>query len=499
VPQEGTADKEKPPGENHHSNLNNNSNLCKQRSFLAPSNNGHKKDLLVYIFNVVEDEWPFIESLADPQKQKEAIEESQNANSCYFLSTAIENSFIYISPKKIFPQFQTYAQKLMNYKEGEILVPRAKTNLICQDLIFDQKIFSHLVKKAKDYRRLVLISYAASPYFYELQKALTENGIEVYAPEAPEIECAWTVNFFGSKSGIRQLAQKSQVQEPDFIMPEGLICVGRLDAAKIAAHKYIKQGGVVIKTNKGNNGAGVLILRENELPRNYLACEEKIYQILKQENYWEKFPIVVEDLININYNRSSVFPNIEFKIHKNGHIEMLYYCTMKVTPKGVFYGVDINKDVLNERTAARIIDTGYFIAEQYANAGYRGHFDIDMIAAKNNHIYVCESNTRNTGGTDIYKISQKLIGKDFANNTYVLSRGYRLETQKPLSFEIIMNFIGPLLFSPQTKEGIVLNKATDLEKKKLTYTIYGKNKKRTYEIEDKMILLLEESSYQILY
>ena len=47
---------------------------------------------------------------------------------------------------------------------------------------------------------------------------------------------------------------------------------------------------------------------------------------------------------------------------------MLYYCVMMVTKEGKYYGLDIHEDVINERTAARIIDTGYYIAEKYAGS-----------------------------------------------------------------------------------------------------------------------------------
>ena len=379
-----------------------------------------------------------------------------------------------------------------NNKKVDIYVPQMKTALICKDLYTDKQLFGEIITKAKKYHKVTLISYASSPEFLELKERMIQLGINVVTPEAPELENAWTVNFFGSKSGIRQLAQQSRAEEPDFIMPDGVICVGKLDAAKIAANRYIKEKGVVLKTNKGSGGQGVLIFRDGELPKDYKSCEKRIYELLSEDGYWERFPIIIEELINVNYATPGAFPNIEFKIHKSGKIEMLYYCVMMVTKEGKYYGLDIHEDVINERTAARIIDTGYYIAEKYAEAGYRGHFDIDMIASNSKHIYVDESNTRNTGGTDIYKLVYDLYGEDFFSDVYVINRNnYKFNNQETVSFRKIIDTLKPILYDKKKKEGLILSSSASLQSNQLLYTVLGKNKKKAYELQENFYELLK--------
>lgn len=454
-----------------------------------------KNDLVTYIFNAVEDEWSFISAVTDGKKRIELLEDTESATDCFFLSMATESDFAYISPKPISDEFQLYAQNLLSYKQSEVFVPELRSHLICEDFMKDSRAFFAYLSKAKEYKRVVLISYSATPQFLALKERLEKVGLNVYAPEAPEVDCAWTVNFYGSKSGIRQLAQKSAAVEPDFMMADGLICVGKYDAAKIAANRYIKQKGVVIKTNKGSGGSGVLIFREGELPSEYHACEKKILEAMNGDTYWDIYPIVIEDLINVNYTSSGGMPNIEFKIHKNGRLEMLYVCACQVTPKGVFYGVDISEDILNDRQQTRIEDTGYYIAEQYSAAGYRGHFDVDMMFAKNGHIYVCESNTRNTGATDTYKIIRKLLGKDFMDDAYTISRSRRDWLPKnSLYFNQIVEKLEPILYSAKTKEGIIINSASSIADGKLIYMAIGKNKKRAYALENELKTLLSISA-----
>jgi len=447
-------------------------------------------ELVIYLYNVVEDEWSFISSLSNPIEQAQEIDSSRTRVDTYFLGYANGQNLLFVSPIKISSDFQRYTKNLTNYKNTQVVVPQAHSHLLCLDLINDKQTLEALITEAKKYQKITLISYAATPEFFQLKQVLINKDLNIYCPEAPEIESAWTVNFFGSKSGIRQLAQKSAAVEPDFTMPEGVIVVGIYNAAKIAANKYIKQKGVVIKTNKGSSGNGLLIFRENDLPNDYLSCEQKLTEILKSEPYWERFPIIVEDLISINYGVANGYPNVEFKIHKSGRIEMLYYCSLAVTKDGAFLGIDIHEDIINDRLSTMIVDTGYFVAERLAAEGYRGYFDIDMIAGKNNKIYVCETNTRNTGGTDIYKLVLRLIGKEFMDERYILSRTH-YHLAKAVRFEEILSSLKSLLYNRRNKEGLIINSASRLKQQELIYTIIGKNKRRAYQTEQEVFKILK--------
>jgi len=470
------------------------SNKIKRLTFKSknPKRKKNHNELVVYIYNVVEDEWSFISTISDKEERRDEVESCNSSAECYLFANADENEFTYISPKPITSEFKRYFQQLVGATKIEIIVPKNDSHLICKDFYNDKPLFNRFLKKAKKYKKVTLVSYATSPQFLDLVERLKEKKINVIAPEAPEVDCAWTVNFFGSKSGIRQLAQQSAALEPDFIMPEGVICMGKLDAAKIAANRYINDNGVVVKTNKGSSGNGVLIFRSGDLPKVYKECEKTIYSILNKNDYWDRYPIIIEDLINVDVNAGSSFPSIEFKIHKNGKIELLYYCLMSVTKEGAFCGIDMHEDVINERLAARIIDTGYFIAERYAAAGYRGHFDIDMITTKYNQVFVNESNTRNTGGTDVFKVALELIGKDFFSDSYVLSRTrFKIPHISRPTFSKVLKILEPILYDKKTKEGVMVISENIIKQGQIIYNIFGNTKKRAYQIDTEMKRLLQ--------
>jgi hypothetical protein len=443
-----------------------------------------KKERVIRIFNLSEDVWPFIEAIGDEKSRLAEIEENANLADRDLFSLADEFEFSLIVPKKLDPLFLAYFKKLCLVREMEVLVPKKHTGCICLDIMADKRLMSKLLGIAKNYQRLVLTAYSTTPYFLSLVKKLRSKGVDVRTPEAPEEAEAWTVNFFGSKSGIRQLTQINGAIRADLKMPEGVVSSGILDTARIAANKYIKEGGVVIKTNKGHSGVGVLIFREGDLPKKYSACEEKIVKIFQKDSYWEKFPIVVESLVVPNPRIGGGFPNAEFVIKKNGEVKLLYYCGMRVSSSGVFGGVEIGEEVLPRRVASRVTDIGYLIGEQYAESGYRGYFDIDFIAGKGGVLYVNESNVRVTGGTHVYQAAVELCGRGFMKKAFVLSDNmFSIPGRKKYRIEELLRLFEPLLFDRKKREGVVIGK--------LAYIIFGKNKNRAEKVELEMKKLLE--------
>lgn len=447
---------------------------------------------IVYISNLSEDVWPFINAISDPVARRDEIEE--NASILVdrdLFSLSAENHVLFISPKPIENDFLTYYKELTGERNFDIISTREHSGEICLDILRDEEIMRAIIKAANSSKKLTMIAYATSFQFLQLVEELRHRGVTINTPESPDEENAWTVNFYGSKSGIRQLAQQSVAAEPDFIMPEGLICVSIVDAARIAANKYVKDNGVVLKTNKGHSGAGVLIFRPGDLPSSYRACEQEILKYLRKDAYWDLFPIIIEDYVTPASTIGGGFPNVEFKILRNGHIEFLYYCGLRVDKKGVFKGVEINDDVIPDKQGVQIVDTGFFIAEQYASQGYRGYFDVDFISGKNGKIYVSESNTRRTGGTHVYHVAEKLCGKDFMHEVFILSHNsYIVKNRTLTSFEKLKKRLNSLLFHRKTKEGIVIISENLLQRHQLAYVIFGKTKKRAEEIETRMERLL---------
>jgi len=444
----------------------------------------------VYIFNLSEDVWPFISAMSDAKAKLFEIKENADLGERDLFSCADEDNILFILPQQIDESFIKYYTELFGKRNIRIVVPQKHSGVICEDILEDDEVMAEIVNTANGSKRLVMTSYTTSEQFLHVVDELRSRGLTIMTPDAPEEEDSWTVNFYGSKSGIRQLSAVSRAAEPDLIMPEGIICMGIVDAAKIAAKKYIKEHGVVIKTNKGHAGSGVLLFEEGDLPMEYPICEQAILDVLKKDAYWGMFPIVIESFIAVNKAVGGGFPNVEFQILKNGKVDYLYYGGMRVT-QGVFKGMEIGSDVVSDQLLARMIDTGFYIGEQYRAAGYRGYYDVDFVAAKNGQLYVTESNVRRTGGTHVYVVAEQLFGKDFLYRTYILFNNlYELPKKKVYTFDQIHEMLSPILFNKSTGEGLVITCVSPLSTYRVGYIIFGANRKRAFEIEAKMDELL---------
>ncbi len=452
-----------------------------------PGSNGKFAESTVYIWNMSEDVWPFICAMTDDRVRQAEISENASLAERELFSFAGSDHILYVTPRPISAEFLSYYTELFGKKDLEILVTKRHTGVTSDDVRKDTAVMDAIMAAGRRSKRLMFASYSTSFQFLKLVSEVRKLGIEVFTPEAPEEEDAWTVNFYGSKSGIRQLAQKSSAIEPDFKMAEGVVCDNITDAAKIAAKRYRKSNGVVIKTNKGHSGAGVMLFQPGELPTDYHECEREILKKLKEEAYWDRFPIIIEDLIQINSSVGGGSPSVEFRIFKSGRVDFLYFCGMSIDKDGIFHGVEINQQVVSDKIAAQLVDTGFFIAEQYAAEGYRGYFDVDFVAAKNGTMYVTESNVRRTGGTYVYHVAEHLLGKDFMYQSYVLSHtSYELPQGKHYHFVDVIEKLRPVLFDKKLKEGVIVVSENTIELGKLAYIIIARNKKRALEIQEQL-------------
>lgn len=432
-----------------------------------------------------EDVWEFISSITDEKQHKYELDENSHLADRELFTNINEQNLIFISPEPLEETFIQYFKQLSGIREVTVLVPDSHSGLICEDILRDTTVLDRLISEGHSSEHLVIKSYSASKQFYKLLKRLKKESFQVTTPESPAEEDSWTVNFYGSKSGIRQLIDK--LHKDNIQMAPGVICSGAEDAAILAASWYIRHKGVVIKTHKGHAGAGVLLYKNGSLPSEFTECKETILQTLKKDRYWDLFPIIVESFVDTDKSISDGFPNIEYKILPDGTIKPLYPCGMRVSPEGVFMGVEIHSSIFTKEMTNQLISLGNTIAEQYVQDGYRGNFEFDFAAGKDGQLYITESNVRKTGGTYVYETARKLAGEDFLDTVYVLSTNvYKLTTAHIYTFDELLKTLEPLLYSSQTGEGVIIASANLLKQKCIGYIVIGKNKTNALSLETKM-------------
>lgn len=441
----------------------------------------------MYLYNAIEDEWALLNSTTDSNDYKKELDDCYLGAECFLFFNTEPHDLIFVTGKKISSLFINYYLKLVTNKKVNVLVVKNHKNPICSELIKDNRNFRELNNLLKNYDKIIIRSYAATAEFYLLIDRLKKDGFKFSLPESPSYENSWTVNFFGSKVGFRQLG--------GFPIPRGYICPTKTDAINIATHFFLKNHGVVIKTNKGSEGNGILIYRWEDLPHNIHECKLRLQKQLSINSYWDNFPIVVEELINVNKESSGGMPSAEGKILADGRPQVLYICTMRVTDKGAFYGVEINNNILDKKITAQVNNISKYITAAYAKFGYRGHFDIDFLIDKKGQVFANETNTRQNGSSDIAKYAKFIFGPNFADKTYIISLYRDIKYSRPkhnTDFKEILDIANPVLFSRKSKEGVIFNSELILKENQIFYTVFAHDQKTAYSIEENMLKLFRE-------
>lgn len=387
------------------------------------------------------------------------------------MNVAIPKSIL-ITPIPVSPRFREYVEKLAQVTITT-LSPLHRSYSICKNIVQDKKLFSYLLAEAKKYNSTIdLRAYVSTPELHILKDAFTKQGVDVQLPENTAKEHLWTIDFFGSKAGFR-----SQFSS---LMPMGVICYTIPEAIAAAKDLYKKTNAIVIKTNKGNSGEGVVIIKNKKNPR--------FSSLFSSKPYWGKNPIVVEEFIDTTSEHRSRFPSIEGFITPNGKATLPYYCNMIVTKEGEFYGIEMHEDSVSEKVKEEMKSMTMHIGTTYARAGFRGRFDVDYLY-DGKRLYANESNTRTNGGTDTYFITRKLIGEDFFSSRYVLSS--YLELRKKISMSAVLKMLSPLLIDNKTKTGFILGSENALRHKGLSFILIGRNKMHTHQMAKKMNAILK--------
>ncbi len=445
--------------------------------------------LHIHVSNISEDVWDFITTLPKEKKEFEIRENAELSDRDLFCFLKKEN-LIVIMPKSIDEDFLHSFERQFPRKYLQVLYPKKHTGALSTDVVNDSKLFTLLLNTIQKFDKVEMTSYSSTPQFQQLKEAVLQQANNVSFPETPQD--TWMVEYFGTKAGFRQ-NQYNQKGKKQFPMCEGVSLMGVTSASQAAAYLYKQFPGVVIKTNKGHAGMGVLILQKGDLDEKKDLAQQIAAKMTEQ--YWQIFPIVIEEFVPCDHAIGGGFPNAECFVRADGKTEYLYSCGMRVNAHGEFKGVEIGKGAMKPADEKKLEIYGKRLGSMYTETGYIGYFDVDCLAAKDGTIFVSESNVRRTGGTHVYLCAVDLFGKKFASKTYALSNNlYVIQDKKPRTFLQLEKTLQPILFSSSTNEGVLIVAANLLHRGVFGYIIFAQNKKKAYSIEEKMERLLEKSS-----
>lgn len=404
-----------------------------------------------------------------------------------FLFSDRDNTLL-ITPFPINKDFFADSMDILQLKNIHNLTPKRIGESLCEAITKDKALLKTIEETIRDNPGVRIISYVASVEFCKLIKYLNTKNLKFVTPELSDVQTQWTQAYFGSKAGFRQEVTEMDGNFPH--MPEGTIC-NKLSEVKEFAEYLFKKGaaGVVLKTNRGLAGAGLIILRRNEIKLKNLP--KILSNLWRTESYWRKDLVVVEEYKPADQNICGGAPNIELKIIDH-HAEPSYVCGMRISKEGVFQGVEIGKGAVPPNIEKVLLSASKILGGHILSHGYRGFFEIDWVAGIDGKLYPIESNLRRTGGTHVFETAKHLLGADFLKHYYIgannMAEGPRL---KGMTYPEIKNRLRPLLYPINgNKEGIILTVLNLFKLGKFGYIAIGKDKDRVLQIENKLRALV---------
>lgn len=426
----------------------------------------------IFIANLAEVARPLIKLMEADKAEAEIWEDHYLSGRSLFSDS---DNRLLITPFPIDRQFFQDSCQLLGFKNIVNLSPKK---------VGGQELREMIIETIRENSGISLISYAATKEFADLVSCLRLKKLDFQTPEIPDEKNFWVVDFFDSKSGFRQTVPFLGQNFPP--MPRGAICANIKEAVGWASYLVENTAGCVIKVNRGLAGAGLRIVKKEEVKSEDLR--KFVEKIIKSEGYWQNEVFVVEEFIEPDLSVAGGAPNIELKIDQSG-VHPLYVCGMRITPEGVFRGVEIGRGAMPEKMGKKLTAYGLQLGKYLEKFGYLGYFEIDFVFGKKG-LFPIEANLRRTGGTHVYELGKRLLGDNFIDNYYVVANNIvEAPRFKGKSYQFVKEALKPLLYPIKgKKEGVILTIISLSGKVQLGYAVIGADKNKTLKIETEFLV-----------
>lgn len=437
----------------------------------------------IFIANLAEIARPIAKFMRRSRRQYEIAEDHGLCDRFVFCGG---DDRVLVAPFPLDRKFFGDCLKILKYKNVVNLWPQKVGESLCESIIADKKLFLRLSQIISQNPGVNIASYAATPEFLKLISQLKRAGLKFNVPEVP-LKNLWTTAFFDSKAGFRQTVDKLNHDFPT--MPQGVICSEPSEILGFANYLWGQGKDIVIKANRGLAGAGLKIIRHASLKNKNIV--DYLCQLLKKESYFRKDSVIVEEFINPDLSVCGGAPNVELKLTDEG-VEVLYVCGMRVTPEGVFKGVELGKAAMPQALRSLMLKSSRIFGAYLRRFGYRGFFELDFVYGQDKKLYPIEANLRRTGGTHVWELASRVMGADFAKKYYVAANNMaKTKKFKGQSYGQVKSSVSRYLYPlGGKKEGVFLAITSLLDRGNLGYAVVGHTRARVYQIEKEFLSLL---------
>lgn len=298
--------------------------------------------------------------------------------------------------------------RLLGYRALRTAAPAHHTDSLCDDIQNDPVLFEELVQTIQASDCPQILVWGASAAYYRLIQRLENLGLAFLPAEVPPPATAWTQRHFGSKAGFRALAEELTLSHPQVKIPEGFTCPTLPEALTKADYFAAANRPFLLKTNEGAAGWGIIVFN----PSSSLH-QPTPNQIEKMNSgIWQSGPVVVEEYITcgfypaISRDRFPLIPTVNALITPAGEVLFQFAANMVMEELTQYHGAALGRGVLPAAVETKVQEIVHIIGGALAARGYRGWFDVDLVANEQYELFCNEVNARRSSvvhAADVYK------------------------------------------------------------------------------------------------
>ncbi|MCB0178842.1 MAG: hypothetical protein KDI62_11475 [Anaerolineae bacterium] len=364
-------------------------------------------------------------------------------------------------PKLVFatypiPHAEDFCRRY-GYPGTQYIAPSTPSPFLSLDIMREPRLLAQLVKYAGAERSVQLIPYATTPQFFQLVDHLqTDYNLTVLLPESPSRDDLWLRDYIDTKAGFRLLVSR-WLPNADQLLPEGVVCPDRQQAAAVAHWFSLNRQDCLVKADRGEDSIGHFVIRPGDF-----ASVIAIHEALKPNPFLGDEWITVEQLLP---SSALLSPSLELFVprHGSGEPTITYLCGQHFLEFAGAHGIWVSRELYEAAWYPTLAESGLQIAARLQEMGYVGHFDIDTIVDDEGRLFIVEINARRTGGTHVHEFAHYFLGPDYLDN-FVLLGNDSIDSGHIVEYNELMQVIGDLLYPmPGQNRGVVITVTSALE------------------------------------
>ena len=360
---------------------------------------------------------------------------------------------VVVTPYGIPEALINHNSQVLGFQDVINVSPRELSLDLSAQVQGDIKLWTELVQLLRDNPGSKLSPYAYTPGFIQIINRLRGENVNFQVSEEPTDPNI--ASFLDSKAGFRQIMIELSVLHPEVKIPAGQICSTRSEAIDFVQSLFAQGKAGVIKANMGESGWGTIFLKPEDFS-DVAELNSHIDRVLDGDNIWRGGLLIAEEYIHPDLSVSGGSPSTELYVDNQGH-RITYSCEQVVSPSGEFLGVGVGAGSVKPEFLTTLETAANIVGQRYYDLGYRGFFDMDFVISTDGTPYAVETNTRRTGGTNVYDIARAVFGEQQSLWGYLLSQDSLRYGDQAVNAEELLARSQKLLYPMNgSKRGVII-------------------------------------------